>query len=104
MLFASMLAFRDDDGRFLHHATANELESEWLANRCAVELRMNIFEPRDGMPCERDDDVADDDAGFVSGTVGFDFEDDSRGLFVALQGLTKRIGQTHRLKSDAQVA
>ena len=40
----------------------------------------------------------------MRGAVGLDFEDDGRGFFIALQGLTKRIGQSHWLQSHAEVA
>ena len=78
--------------------------SSGLADCGAVQLRVNIFQPRDLLPGESDHDVADDDARFVGRPFGFDFQDDCGSFFFALQLMAKRVRQTHRLQADAEIA
>ena len=65
---------------------------------------MNIFQPRNLLACERDDDVSDDDARFVCRALWFDFEDDRGSFFFALQRLAKRVRQTNRLHADTEIS
>src|SRR3981189_3243808 len=104
ILFASARAFADDDVDFLRRASANEFEREWLADRFTEELRVNIFETRDRMAGEGDEDVSDDDSRFVRGAFRLDFQDNSGGFFCALQGLSESVRQTHGLQADAEIA
>src|SRR5260370_4831529 len=85
ILFASARAFANGDADFLRRAAANEFECERLAYRFAAELRMNIFEARDRMAGEGDENVSDDDSRFGRGAFRVDFQDDSGGFFCALQ-------------------
>src|SRR3984893_16184637 len=55
------------------------------------------------MASERDENVSDDDAGFVRGAFGLDFQDDCGGSFAALQRLAESFGQTDRLQADAEI-
>src|SRR5207245_2105341 len=81
----------------------NEFQRERLADGFAVELRVNIFEARDRMAGERDENISDDNAGFVRGAFGFDFENDGGRFFTALQGLAESFGQADRLQTDAEI-
>src|SRR5258706_6195946 len=103
ILFASAGTFAYNDVHFLRCAAADEFERERLADRFAVELRVDIFETRDGMAGERDENVSNDDAGFVRGAFGLNFQDDGGGFFAALQGLSESFGQTDGLQADAEI-
>src|SRR5215472_2817417 len=102
--FSSPRALANDDGGFLKCSSAKELDGQRFADGFCAELPVNVFEPGDYVAGERHKNVADEDAGFVRGTFGFDFEDDGRGLVVAFQGSAQRIGQTHRLQADPKIA
>ena len=58
MLFASRLAFADDDADLLHRTTADELQRQRFADGGAVKLRVDIFEARDRLASECYKDVA----------------------------------------------
>src|SRR5713101_7759902 len=103
IIFASAWAFANDDVDFLHSAAAHEFQRERLADSFAMQLRVDIFEARDGMAGEGDENVSDDDAGFVRGALRLDFEDDGRCFFGALQGLAQDVWQTNRLQADAEI-
>jgi hypothetical protein len=96
--------FTDDDVHFLRGAAAHKFERERLADGFAAELRVNIFETRDRMACERDENVSDDDAGFVRGAFRLNFEHDSGGFFAALKGLAESFGQADGLQAYAEIA
>src|SRR6266404_4224407 len=102
-LFASAGAFADNYVHFLRGTAANEFERERLADGFAVELRVDVFEARDRMAGERDENVSDNDACFVGGAFGLDFEHDGGGFFAALQGLTESFGKADRLQADAEI-
>src|SRR5712691_12772528 len=104
MSFASARAFADNDVHLLRCAAADELERERFADGFAVKLRVDVFEARNRMAGECDENVSDDDAGFVRGTFGLDFENHGGGFFAALQGLAERVRQTHGLQADAEIA
>src|SRR5580704_8283582 len=55
------------------------------------------------MASERDENVPDDDAGFVRGAFGLDFEHDGGGLFGALERVAKSVWQTNWLQADAEI-
>ena len=103
-LFASARTLAYNNIHFLHRSSANEFKRERLADGFTVELRVDIFETRDRMAGERDENVSDDDAGFVRGAFGLDFENDGGGFFAALQGLAESFGQTDGLQADAEIA
>ena len=65
-------------------AAANEFKGKRLADGFAVELRVDIFETRDRMASECDENVSDEEAGFVRGAIGLNFENDGGGFFRAL--------------------
>src|ERR1700720_3423036 len=64
ILFASARTLAYNDVHFLCGAAADELKGEWLADGVAVELRVDIFETRDRMAGEGEENVSYDDAGF----------------------------------------
>src|SRR5262245_50527923 len=104
MLVRSVRALANNDAGFLERAAANKFEWQGFADGFGAKLAVNVLEPSDRMAGERDKNVANDNAGLVRRTLGFNFEDDGRGVVVALQRFPKRIRQTHRLQADAKVA
>src|SRR5712691_173048 len=104
MSFAYARAFADNDVHLLRCAAADELERERFADGFAVKLRVDVFEARNRMAGECDENVSDDDAGFVRGTFRLNLENHGGGLFAALQGLAERVRQTHGLQADAEIA
>src|SRR6266852_2025442 len=104
MLLASARAFADHDVHFLRCAAPDELERKRLADGFAVKLRVDVFEARNRMAGECDENVSNDDAGFVRRTFGLDFENHGGGFFAALQGLAERVGQPHGLQANAKIA
>ena len=64
---------------------------------------MNVFQSRDRVTRDRHDDIADDQPGFVGWSLRLDFEHDCGGFFFALQRLTKRVGQSHKLEAYAEI-
>src|SRR5579859_4146229 len=97
MLFRPMSSFGNDDVGLLKSAAANEFERKRFTNGLSTKLAMNVLEPRDGMVCESDKNVADDDAGFVRRTFGLDFQNNGGRFVVAFDCFSKRIRQTHGL-------
>src|ERR1700687_1826086 len=91
-LLASVRAFCHHQARFLHSAAANEFQSQRFADRAAVELRVDVFQPRYRMAAERDEDIANDDSRLMCGAFRFHLQDNGRGLFAMLQRLTKGLG------------
>src|SRR5260370_39630730 len=103
-LLASARAFADHDVHLLRCAAADELERERFADGFAVKLRVDVFEARDRMARQCDENVSNDDAGLVRRTFGLDFENHGGGFFAALQGLARGVGQTHGLQAYAEIA
>jgi hypothetical protein len=64
---------------------------------------VDVFESRDGMAGDSDENVPDDNASFVGRALGLDFENDSGGFFCALEGLAESVGETHRLQAYAEI-
>src|SRR6516225_34678 len=104
MSFSSLRALANHNVGFLKCSSPKELDGQRFADGFCAELPVNIFEPGDDVAGERHKNVADEDAGFVRRTFGFDFEDDGRGLVVAFQGSAQRIGQAHWLQADPKIA
>src|SRR6266851_8643443 len=92
-LLASARAFADNDVHLLRCAAADELERERFADGFAVKLRVDILETRHRATGESDENISDDDAGFVRGTFRLNLENHGGGLFAALQGLAERVRQ-----------
>src|SRR5215472_14846264 len=103
MLVRSVRAFANNNAGFLKRAAANEFQGQRFADGFRAKLPVNIFEPRDRVARERHKNVAYDNPSFMRWPFRFDFENDGRGLVVALQRFSQRIGQTHRLQTDAKV-
>src|SRR5260370_11987354 len=66
-------------------------------------MRLDILRTRDGLPCQRDQDIPDDNCGFVGRSSCLDFENDDRSLLGVLQGLPQIIRETYRLQSHAEI-
>src|ERR1700722_12603204 len=101
---ASMRAFGNRDFGFLQRPTRVEADGERFADCGAVQFGMNVFEAADVVAAERDDDVADHQAGFVGWAVGLDFQHDGGGALFAFECLAKRFGHAHGLEADAEIS
>src|SRR5260370_41964772 len=66
-------------------------------------MRVGIFRRGKGLPRQRDQDIADDNSGFLGRSICLDFENDDRGLLVVLQRLPQIIRETYRLQSHAEI-
>src|SRR5579864_1807875 len=104
MSFRSVSVLANHDTGFLKRAAAHKLEGERFADGFRAELPVNVFEPRDRVACESDEDVTNNDAGLVCRTVRLNFEDDGSGFVVAFQRSPQCIRQAHRLQTDAKIA
>src|SRR6202035_4831770 len=82
MSFASVRAFTNYDRGLLDRSTANEFRGECLAYGGAVKLGLHILELSDRMPRERDENIADRDAGLARRAVRLDFKDNRGCLLV----------------------
>src|SRR5260370_34262903 len=66
-------------------------------------MRLDILRTRDGLHRQRDQDLLDDNSGFVGRSICLDFENDDRSLLGVLQGLPQIIRETYRLQSHAEI-
>jgi hypothetical protein len=66
-------AFRDGDADVAGRAAAKKAGGDRFADVLAVQMGLNILEPRDGFGVERKQNVSDHHAGIVSGAARFDF-------------------------------
>src|SRR5579864_2517237 len=67
-------------------------------------MGLHVFEARDALACQQNENIANHDSRFVCRTSGFDFENDRAGFFLALQRIAKRFGQAYGLQADAKIA
>src|ERR1700694_1002433 len=84
MLVSAMWAFAHRNVCFLHHTTANKLQRQRLADGFAVKLRMNVFQTRDGTARQQNENVADDDPGFLRRPFRLNLQNDGGSFFFAL--------------------
>src|SRR5580704_747613 len=92
------------DGQFLGRATTHDLRGQCLADVFRLQMGLQVFEARDALAGQRNENVADHHSRFVCRASGFDFENDCAGFLLALQRMAKRLGQAHRLQADAKIA
>src|SRR5882724_13177944 len=85
ILLGSVVVLAHRDGCLFQRAATHESQRDALADRCSLQLRVNIFQARDAVPRQRNDDVADDQARRVRGTIGFDFQHDRGCFFLEMQ-------------------
>src|ERR1700730_12248623 len=96
-------AFGDGDADVAGLAAAKKAGGDGFSDVLALQMGLDILEPRDRFGVQRDQNVSDHYAGIVSGPAGFDFQDDCGGFFLALQGLSEILGEANRLQSDSEV-
>ena len=77
-------ALADADNAFLQGATTNKLDYQWFADGFGSELRVEILKSGDRLPAEDNENIANHNARFVCGTIGFHLEHDCGGCFAAL--------------------
>ena len=65
--------FRDGNGDVARRAATQKAGGDGFADILAVQMGLDILEPRDGFGVEREQNVSDHHAGIVSGAAGFDF-------------------------------
>ena len=104
MLFASVRALADNDTGFLRRAATNQFDHNRLADCFRGKLSVHVLHSRDRMRAERDQQIADHDAGFVRGAVRLHFDDDGGGFLIALQRLAKRFRQPDWMQPHAEIA
>src|SRR5713101_6374537 len=104
ILFAFGLAFAHDDVQILHRAATDDCRGECFADVFAGQVRLHVLEMGHGLPCERNQDVANHDSCFVRRALWLYFEDDRRCFRIALKRLAQRLRQTHRLQPDTKIA
>src|ERR1700680_974139 len=92
------------DADFLDGAPAHDLCRQCFANVFRLQMGLHVFEARDALAGQRNENIADHYSRFVCRTSGFDFENDCPSFFLALQRIAKRFGQTHRLQANAEIA
>src|SRR5712664_24477 len=101
---APIRAFGNGEGDVAGRAAAKKAGGDGFADVFAVQMVLDILEPRDGFGVERKQNVSDYHAGIVSGAAGFDFQHNRGGLFPALERLSEILGEADRLQPDAEVA
>src|SRR5260370_13937636 len=81
MLFASARAFADHDVHFLRCAAPDELERKRLADGFALKLRVDVFEARNRVAGDGDENVSNDDPSLVRKPFARHLQEPSSGLF-----------------------
>src|SRR5580700_4497140 len=92
------------DAHFLYRPTPHDLCRQRFADVFRLQMRLHVFETRNALAVQRNENVADHHSCFVCRASGFDFEDDCASLFLALQRSAKRLGQANRLQAEAKIA
>src|SRR5258708_7688110 len=77
ILSALVLAFAHNDVQVLRCPAAHDFRNERFADVFARQVRLHVFETGDGLPFERNQDVANHDSCFVRGALRLYFEDRS---------------------------
>src|SRR5580700_2169955 len=67
-------------------------------------MGLHVYEARDALAGQRNEDVADHQSRLVCRASGFDFENDYAGFFLGFERIAKRLGQAYRLEADAKIA
>jgi hypothetical protein len=89
---ASVGTLANHYGHFLERSTANKFRRERFANGFTLKLGLHIFQLGYGVPGERDQNIADDDASPVGGAVRLYLKHNRSRLLIALERLAKSVG------------
>ena len=97
MSVASVRALADHDGYFPERPTTNKFRGERVADGVTVKLGLHIFELGYCVSGERDENVADDDAGLVCGAARLYFKHNRSCFLMALERLAQSLGKADGL-------
>src|ERR1700680_3391230 len=92
------------DADFLDGSPAHDLCRQCFANVFRLQMGLHIFEARDALAGQRNENVADHHSRFLCRASGFDFANDCAGFFLGFERMAKRLGQAYRLEPDAKIA
>jgi len=81
-----VLAHRD--GCLFQRAATHESQRDALADRCSLQLRVNIFQARDAVP-DSETMISPMTRPPCARTIGFDFQHDRGCFFLEMQSLPK---------------
>ena len=92
MLVASVRALTRNDISFAQGAAANIFDRDRFPYHVGGKLRVHVLHPHDRMRTERDQQIADHDAGLLRGALRLHFDDNGGGFFISLQRLPESFG------------
>src|SRR5580700_9056269 len=92
------------DAHYLGRATTHDLCGQCFADIFRLQVGLHVFEARDALAGQRNENVADQHSRFVCRASRFDFENDDAGFFLGFERIAKCLGQAYRLEADAKIA
>src|SRR3989442_1201886 len=70
MSHSSVRAVTDRNGYVAHGAATENFRAQRFADVFGLQVKLDIFWTRNGLPRQRHQDIADDDSGLVSRSIG----------------------------------